>query len=254
MNRRFWTVLVFCAMLTACNLPSQTTATPLASRTPLAAVPSPTLSTPTLIPIETLLARPTATFISIPIATPRLVLAAPLNQPVNCRFGPSTAYAVVGGLEMGGQAEIIGKNIDVTWWVVKNPDDPSTTCWLAASLVETVGNIDALPVVNVPLAQVSNIQLNIDPPSLNVSCSAFPQYITITASITTNGPANVKWRWETSEGETFDKDPLLYLEGSSQPVLLYYKVNTAKDYWFQIHILSPNDTTGQTVFKATCTP
>jgi len=254
MNYRFWIVLGFCATLTACNLRSQTPAAPLASHTPVAATPSPTLSTPTLIPIETLLARPTATFISIPTSTPRLVLAAPLNQPVNCRYGPSTAYAVVGGLQMDGQAEVVGKNIDVTWWVVKNPNDPSTTCWLAADLVETIGNVDALPVVNAPLAQVSNIQINIDPPSLNVSCNSFPQYITITAAITTNGPANVTWRWETSEGETFDKDPLLYLEGSSQPVLLYYKVRVAKDYWFQIHILSPNDTTEQIVFKATCTP
>jgi hypothetical protein len=64
----------------------------------------------------------------------------------------------------------------------------------------------------------------------------------------------VKWRWETSEGEAFDKDPLLYLEGSSQPVLLYYKVNGAKDYWIQIHILAPNDTTGRQIFKATCVP
>ena len=252
MRNRLWMVIIFCGILPACNLRSQTTAAPLTSSTPIAATPSQALATPTLIPIETLIARPTTTL--VPTATPRLVVAAPLNQPVNCRYGPSTAYSVVGGLQLGGQAEVIGKNSDVTWWVVKNPSDPSTTCWLAASLVETVGNVDALPVVNAPLAQVSNIQVNVDPPSLNVACNSFPQYVTVTAAITTNGPTNVTWRWETSEGESFDKDPLLYLEGSSQPVLLYYRVNAAKDYWFQIHILSPNDTVGQTVFKATCVP
>jgi hypothetical protein len=252
MNFQFRIVLVFFVTLTACNLPNQTTATPLASQTPIAATPSPIFSTPTLIPIETLLARPTATF--IPTSTPRLAIAAPINQPVNCRYGPSTAYSVVGGLQLGGQAEIVGKNIDATWWYVKNPSDPSTFCWLAASVVDATGNLASLPIVDAPLAQVSNIQVNVDPPSLNVSCSAFPQYVTVAAAITTNGPATVTWRWETSEGEIFDKDPLLYLEGNSQPVLLYYKVNIAKDYWFQVHILSPNDTTGQTVFKATCTP
>jgi len=252
MKSHIWIVFVF--MVTSCNLPNQTTSTPLASSTPVAASPSPTLSTPTLIPIETLLARATPTFIKVASPTPRLALASPLNQPVNCRFGPSTAYSVVGGLQINGQAEVVGKNIDVTWWVVKNPDDPSTTCWLAADLVQVVGNIEAQPVVAAPLAQVSNIQLNVDPPSLNISCSAFPQYITITAAITTNGPATVTWRWETSENEVFDKDPLLYLEGSSQPVLLYYKVNAAKDYLIQVHILSPNDTTGQLLFKATCVP
>ena len=250
-----WIVITTFSFLAAgCNLPAQTTSTPPASPTPIAATPSPTLSTPTVIPIETLLARATPTFVIVASPTPRLALASPLNQPVNCRYGPSTAYSVVGGLQMGGQAEIVGKNIDVTWWVVKNPDDPSTTCWLSADLVDAIGNLEALPVVPAPLAQVNNIQVNVDPPSLNVSCSSFPQYITVTAAITTNGPATVKWRWETSENEVFDKDPLLYLEGSSQPVLLYYKVNAAKDYSLQVHILSPNDTTGQVIFKATCVP
>jgi len=90
---------------------------------------------------------------------------------VNCRYGPSTAYSVVGGLEVGGQAEIIGKNIDVTWWYVKNPSDPSTTCWLAASLIDAVGNLDALPVVEAPPALVTNIQVRIEPPSIYVACS-----------------------------------------------------------------------------------
>ena len=251
MNHRFWIVLALCAlMMTACNLPSQTTGTPLS--TPITDTPSSTLPTPTLIPIETLLARATATF--VPTSTPRVTIASPISQPVNCRYGPSIAYAVVGVLDLGGQAEIVGKNIDVTWWVVKNPNDPSTDCWLAASLINAVGNLDALPVVAAPLAQVSNIQVSVDPPSMNVSCTAFPQYVNVTAEITTNGPTTVTWRWETSEGETFDKDPLLYLEGSSQKVLLNYKIASAKDYWMQIHILSPNDTTGRTIFKATCVP
>jgi hypothetical protein len=254
MSHRFWIVLTLCAMLAACNLPNQTPVAPPASPTPVVVTPSATFSTPTLIPIETLLARATPTFVPVASSTPRLAIASPINQPVNCRYGPSTAYSVVGGLEVGGQAEIVGKNIDVTWWYVKNPDDPSTTCWLSASLIEAVGNLEALPVVAAPLAQVNNIQVNFEPPSLNVSCSSFPQYVTVTAAITTNGPATVTWRWETSEGEIFDKDPLLYLEGSSQPVLLYYRVNAAKDYWLQVHILSPNDTTGRAIFKATCVP
>lgn len=252
MKRRFGFVFALCILLTACNLRTQTTVTPLS--TPTVVSPTATFFTPTVIPIETLLARATPTFELIASATPRLVLASPLNQPVNCRYGPSTAYSVMGGLDIGRQAEIVGKNIDVTWWVVKNPNDPSTYCWLSADLIDTIGNVDALPVVVAPLAQVSNIQVNVEPPSLNVGCSSFPQYVTVTAAITTNGPSTVTWRWETSEGEMFDKEPLLYLEGNSQPVLLYYRVNAAKDYWFQVHILSPNDTTGRAIFKATCVP
>jgi len=250
MRYRWMFAACFVLMLTACHLPNRTTNTPLA--TPVIAAPSTTFVTPGLIPIETLLARATATF--VPTSTPRALIASALDQPVNCRYGPSTAYAVVGGLDVGGRAEIIGKNIDATWWVVKNPSDPSTTCWLVASLVNAVGNLDALPVMNAPLAQVSNIQIQVNPPSMNVSCNSFPQYITVTAEITVNGPTTVTWRWETSEGEVFDKDPLLYLESGSQSVLLYYKIASARDYWIQARALTPNDAAGRAIFKATCVP
>jgi len=251
MKHRFWIVLVLCAVvMSACNLPNRTTDTPLP--TPIPDTPTSTFSTPTLIPIETLLARATATF--VPTATPRLSIASPINQPVNCRYGPSTAYAIVGALDLGRQAEIVGKNIDVTWWMVKNPSDPSTVCWLAANVIDAVGNLDALPVVDAPPAQVSNIRVRIEPPSLNVACTAFPQYVTVNADITVNGPATVAFRWETSEGESIGADSLLFLEAGTQSAFIYYKIISAKDYWIDVHILAPNDTSSRALFKATCVP
>ena len=250
MNRRRIVSIFFVLTLSSCNLPDRPLETNLTS--PIIDTPSSTYFTPTRVPIETLLALPTSTF--VPTATPRIALASPITQPVNCRYGPSTAYAVVGGLEVGRQAEIIGKNIDVTWWFVKNPSNPSTFCWLAADLIRAVGQVDALPVVEAPPGQVTNIQLRTDPPSLNVSCTAFPQYIIVNADITTNGPTTVTWQWETSEGESISANPILFLETSSQSDFIYYKVTAAKDYWIQVHILSPNDITGRVIFKATCTP
>jgi len=250
MNRRRIVSIFFVLTLSSCNLPDRPLETNLTS--PIIDTPSSAFSTSTLVPIETLLARPTSTF--VPTTTPRVALASPISQPVNCRYGPSTAYAVVGGLEVGRQAEIIGKNIDVTWWFVKNPSNPSTFCWLAADLIRAVGQVDALPVVEAPPGQVTNIQLRTDPPSLNVSCTAFPQYIIVNADITTNGPTTVTWQWETSEGESISANPILFLETSSQSDFIYYKVAAAKDYGIQVHILSPNDITGRVIFKATCTP
>ena len=236
--------------LTACNLPNQMTSTPPSTLGPDST--SQPFATPTRIPIETLLALPTATF--VPTSTPRLALASPNNQLVNCRYGPNTAYAVVGNLEVGDQAEVVGKNIDATWWNVKNPDDPSTVCWLAASVINVTGNVESLPVVNTPPALVSNIFVSTNPPSLNVACSVFPQYIQVNADITTNGPTIVTWRWETSETEVFDRPSLQYFEAGSQSVFTNYKITIAKDYWIQVHILVPNDVTGRATFKATCVP
>lgn len=250
MSRRWIVFVLSIWMMTSCNLPVQPLGTPPTS--PVAAISAAAFSTPTRLPIETLLARPTATF--APTSTPRLALASPIAQPVNCRYGPSTAYAVVGGLEVGRQAEIVGKNIDVTWWYVKNPSNPSTLCWLAAELVHAVGRVDSLPVAPAPPAQVTDIKLRADPPSLNVSCTAFPQFIIVNADIMTNGPGTVTWQWETSEGETIKANSMLFLETGSQSDFVYYGVKAAKDYWIQVHILSPNDMTGRVVFKATCTP
>jgi SH3-like domain-containing protein len=250
MRRRIiLTCLLLC--LTACNLPIQTTATPLSQ--PFTGTPPTALTTPTAIPIETLLALPTATRFVPATATPRLALAVTNDQPVNCRYGPSTAYAVVGGLDAGRQAEVIGKSADEGWWQVRNPSDPSTECWLAASVVTVTGN-QAVPVIPAPPALVTRIEIAVEPASLNVACDAFPQYVTVSAEIFVNGPTTLTWQWETSEGEVIPKDPLLYLEAGSQIVRVYYTVKAAKDYWLQAHVSSPNEAVNRGFFKATCVP
>jgi len=253
MYRRWVVSIILLFVLTACNLPNQIPEG-LASPSPQPATSPQAFTTPTLVTIETLLARATPTRLPVVTSTPRRALASSLSDAVNCRFGPSTAYAVVGGLAVGGQAEIVGKSSDLTWLQVRNPSDPSTLCWLATAVVEIEGNIDALPVASPPLAQVTDIEVRVNPAAMNVSCSAFPQYAVVNADIVVNGPTTVEWRWETSEGEAFTVEPLLFLEAGSQGVFISYRINTAKDYWIQVHILSPNDTTGQANFKATCVP
>lgn len=250
MRNHFWIVFII-LVLTSCNLPANGT-----SSTPFPTLeldtPNSSSSTPTVIPIETLLALPTSTF--VPTATPDVAMVSPMDEPVNCRYGPSVAYSIVGGLDLGRQAEMLGRSADAQWWYVRNPSNPSTNCWLAASVTEAVGNVDALPVVEAPLATVTRVNVTVDPASMDVPCTAFPNYVTATAEIFTNGPSNVIWRWESSDGEIFEKDPLLYLEGSSQAVQLYYKVKGVNNYWLDVHILSPNDTSGRAYFKVTCVP
>jgi len=250
MKNHLWKMVIV-LVLTSCNVPvNGTSPTPF----PTLKLDSSTSSspTPTIIPIETLLALPTATF--VPTSTSEVAMVLPVDQPVNCRYGPSVAYSIVGGLEPGRQAEMIGRSADSQWWYVRNPSNPSTNCWLSASVTKTVGNVEALPVVEAPFVIVTKIDITIDPASMNVPCESFPQYISATAEIVTSGPTNVTWRWESSDGESFDGDPLLYLDGSSQTVQLYYRVKGANNYWLDVHILSPNDTSGRAYFKVTCVP
>lgn len=190
MKRRLW-ILVLVSILTSCNLTAlEPTTTP--HSTPMPASPTTAFSTPTLIPIETLLAIDTPT--RVPTPTSSLILAAPRDQPVNCRFGPEISYAIVGALISGRQAEVIGKNADATWWYVKNPSDPSTNCWLSADFVVVTGNVESLPVVGPPEIGVTNIRVRVDPVAMNVGCNAFPQTFTVIGQITANGPTIVTLR------------------------------------------------------------
>lgn len=245
-NHRWVTSAVIFVILTACNFPSSQTS-PLASRPPTLDSPASTTSTPTRFPVETATVRLTS--------TPRLSVAFPSDQTVNCRSGPGTAYTVIGQLRPGRQAEVVGKNPDLSWWYVRNPSDPSTFCWLAADFTDTEGDVELLPVMLPPEIVVTAIEVSIDPPVLNVACNDFPRLVTINAQISTNGPATVVWRWEeSSTGEVSSEKNILFVEGGTKTVQELYQVKSARDYTMVVRAIQPNILIGQSNFKAICVP
>jgi hypothetical protein len=161
---------------------------------------------------------------------------------------------VAGALNQGRQAEIIGRNEDSSWWYARNPSNPATSCWLAASATNTEGNVAALPVVNPPEIGVTAINVNVEPPALHVGCNAFPQVVAISAQITTSGPTIVTWRWESSAGFASEEKNLLFEEGTTKTVQEYYQVNSANDYSIQIRTLLPNVLIGEGHLRVTCDP
>jgi len=252
MRNRLWIAVTAIVIgVSSCNLPaSQTTETPLPQ--PTLDTPTSSISTPTPVPIETVVnfELPTVTLTS----TPNVFLASPKDQPVNCRFGPEISYAVIGALTPGRQAEIIGRNAESTWWYVRNPSDPSTSCWLSADFVQTVGDVQSLPVVNSPQITVTGIQVRVDPPVMNVACDALPQVVTISAQITTNGPSTVVWHWELSTGIVSSDKNLLFEVGDTKTVQDYYQVNSVNDYIVRVQTTLPNIMIGEASFKVVCTP
>ena len=254
MKRQIWIATVIFALgLSSCNLQAvQPTETSLPS--PTLVIPITSGTTPTPIPIDTLLAIDIETPTIAPTSTSSSVLASPIDQPVNCRFGPGTQYGIAGALNPGRQAEMIGKNEDSSWWYVKNPSDPSTLCWLSAGVTNTVGNVDSLPVVEPPEIMVTSVNVSIDPPGINVACDAFPQSVVISAFISTNGPSIVVWRWESSNGGTSAENNLLFEEGGTKMVQDYFQVDSANDYSIQVRTIVPNVVIGQADVRVTCTP
>jgi hypothetical protein len=239
--------------VSSCNLPaSQTTSTPESTLPPLLDTPTSSISTFTPIPLETRVEFEPPTI--VPTSTPNVFLASPKDQPVNCRFGPGTSYVVIGALILGRQAEIIGRNDDSSWWYVRNPSDPSTSCWLSAAFVETVGDVQSLPVVSAPVIMVTSVSVSIEPPVLNVACDALPQTVIITARITSSGPSTVTWHWASSAGVVSPDKQILFEAGDTKTVQDYYQVNRVSDYIVEVQTTLPNTVTGQSSFKVVCTP
>ncbi len=251
---RLWVMVIALIFGTSsCNLPaSPVTGTPAPATTPMLDTPTSSISTPSPIPVTTVLSPdpPTAESTS----TPNVFLARPKDQPVNCRFGPGISYAVTGALILGRQAEVIGRNSDSTWWYVRNPTDPSTSCWLSADFVQTVGDLQSLPVVNPPEIMVTNVHVRLDPPVLNVGCASFPQVVFISADITTSGPTTVVWHWELSTGFVSSDKQIVFAAGDTKTVQDYHQVTAVNDYIVQVQTTLPNIMTDQASFKVVCTP
>ena len=254
MKRRILILLFLSSIaLSSCTMPGAVRSIDTPSPQPTPNIPITGVTTPTSIPIETLVdvaQLPTVTVTS----TPSVILAAPREQPVNCRFGPDISYAIVGALIAGRQAEVIGKNIDVTWVYVRNPSDPSNNCWLSAEFIELNGDTALLPVVGPPEIMVIDIQVSVDPSAMNVACDAFPQTVIISAEFTTNGPSIVTWFWESSVGVRSDQKQLLFEAGGTKMAQDFYQVDRAGDYSIQVGSILPNLRTGEATFKAICTP
>lgn len=253
MRRRFLIFVFFPVILiSSCHYPGTAPTNPPLSTPTMDVIPLSSM-TPSALPSETQLAEfelPTATTTS----TPSVTLASPRAQPVNCRVGPDISYAVIGALNPGNQAEIIGKNIDITWLYARNPSDPSNNCWLSVDFINVEGNVDLLPVVGPPEIMVTGIKVSVEPAAINVACDAFPQNVVISAQITTNGPSIVTWFWESSEGKSSQQKQILFEAGDSKVAQDYYQVDRAGDYSVQVKTILPNPALGEANFKVTCTP
>ena len=253
MRNRFWIAVILSLALTSCNMPgAETTGIPVSGITPTLETPTSSVPTFTPVPLETLvnLEFPTITSTS----TPSVFLASAKDQPVNCRFGPATSYAVIGALLVGRQAEMIGRNTDSTWWFVRNPSDPSTSCWLSAEFVVTVGDVQSLPIANLPDIMVTGVSVSVEPSVINVACDDLPQTVIITAYITASGPATVHWHWASSSGVVSPDKQILFEVGDTKTVQDYYQVNRVSEYIIEVQTTLPNIVTGQASFKVVCTP
>ena len=93
--------------------------------------------TPSLTPTPTFTLTPTVPMVSVSVET-------------NCRTGPGPAYDSIGVLQVGKTAEVVGRASDGGSWIIRNPANPATNCWLWGQYAAVTGNTGALPIVTPP--------------------------------------------------------------------------------------------------------
>lgn len=248
--RTLFPVFILVLAMLACNLPSNVpvTETPtlqiLASATtqPLAT----DLPTQTPLPSDTPPPAPTSTS-TIPIAFPK-------DVNVNCRLGPGTAWIPTSALVVGQSSQITGKSSDGSWWNIVDPQNASKRCWVSSSVVNTGGNISAIPVVDSPKASVTNATVNVDPKSISVTgCSGPILPLKIKGTIETNGPTSVKWRFETQLGGAMgDQTTNFDAFGAKDVSADYTPPVSAGTYWVRLIVTNPNDLQAETSYTITC--
>ena len=264
-NNSLLTVIVIAALMLACNLPigastqQGTPDTSIASETPTTpaeaatntTAPLPTETptiTPTPLPAETATITPTPT-LSIPMVTP-------LDDAVNCRFGPSVNYEQVFGLAVGAYAQILAKNVDGSWWQVQSLGGQSGKCWVAGSVVMVSGDLAGIPVAPAPAAFITNVKFTVKPNSINLGpgCPGPTPVFSLKGTIYVNGPLEVKWHIETEKDGPLPEHTISFPKFGSHDISYDY-VPTVLDkgnYWVHLVITSPKNMLTDVEYQIKC--
>jgi hypothetical protein len=123
--------------------------------------PTATLA-PTSTPLPTNTLAPTATSLpptQVPTNAPPTVVPPPptpnvpvliANVDTRCRRGPSTSFEILSYILVGQQAEVLGRNPELTWWLIRDPRGQYGSCWVWGETTQLLGNVNRIPIVEPP--------------------------------------------------------------------------------------------------------
>jgi hypothetical protein len=129
--------------------------------------------------------------------------------------------------------------------VIDNPDNPGELCWLWLEYAQITGEIDLAPLMTppptptpVPFAVIS-VTASVNPTSHVGAC---PFKFTFTGEIEVNGPGDVKYKWERSDGALTTEKTISFSEAGKKSVTNEWTLSPSYYAgWQQLHILSPTD-------------
>jgi len=174
----------------------------------------------------------------------------------NCRVGPGVVYDLLGALLAGEKTEIIALATSGPYVIIDNPNKPGQLCWLWLKYAEITGNTDLLPLMTPPPTPtpkpftVKSVTASVDNASYTGPC---PYKFNFTAVIEVNGPGDVKYKWERSDGALAPEETITFTEAGSKSVMSSWQLGLDFSGWKQLHILSPIDlTSNQANFDLNC--
>lgn len=230
--KKHWLLTIIALFLAAlaCNWPEYLP--------PPAPVIEPTQISTFVIPTETL--PPTSTALPTTTSTPSVPVAFPKDLPVNCRYGPGTEWAATSALTLEASAEILGKNTELTWWLVKDPLHEGERCWVSMKVTETGGNTGLVEIVPKPKAAVTKI--NVGAEVAFTACGG-PNPVSFSGAITTNGPGTVTYHWEVGgdkQNVTPDETIVFSHSGEQQVQAGAYSADCG-NYFIILRVTGPNE-------------
>jgi uncharacterized protein YraI len=171
--------------------------------------------------------------------TPSVPMVSPLNQDVNCRFGPSVKFSADDALRVGNQVPITGRTSDSGWWQIDGPLNPGYKCWVAASVTQATGDLASVPVVPAPAAYVTDVTVKANP---TYNACGGPNPTDYSGTITTNGPTTVKYRWEIGGDKSAKPDPetITFDQADTKSVGAPAFSADCGNYYIMLVIISPN--------------
>lgn len=249
-HQPFLASLLLILSMLACNLPSGASVTPTATTFLSTNTPPGPSSTPapSNTPLPVASALPTTT------TTPAVPVASPKDVAVNCRFGPGTAWVALSALNIGQSSQIVGKNSDGSWWYIVDPFNSSRNCWVSVSVTNASGNLAPIPVVEIPKASVTNVSVKVDPGTVVIAGCIGPVLpIKFTGTIEVNGPATVKWHFDTQQGGALAEQTTDFATFGSKDVSAEYTPPlTAGNYWVRLIVTSPNSVQSEVKYTIQC--
>ncbi|KAF0108736.1 MAG: hypothetical protein FD146_622 [Anaerolineaceae bacterium] len=209
-------------------------------------------ATPTPVPLlPSATATATATATTAATATSSVPMVTPINQDVNCRYGPSMDYSSVGALLVGVSVRIRGTNSSHTWWQIESPQDPGTYCWVSGAVTQTSGDLSGLPVIPNPLGLV--VDVAVEAMSNIAGFCGMPNAFSPRGTISTNGPATVVFHWEIwRDGSLFHStanETIVFTKAASKTIDPGADKGDCGNYTVKLIVTSPNSLSAQQTFK-----